>query len=184
MQFWSSRHVTSAQWYDSDHRRLETRENLNRVRILPRARATSGHVTSWSMSLQRQRSQMLTFATKKLSSDTKGQLEKEDTASFSSSCPRSFDWLEAVAGSDNGHRDGNTPCHEQMTRQRPSLTRTVTICRVDELDRVPRPAQLTVITTMLSQHFKFKLGRSTIPWHWHKVESRQTWPWHGRVTVG
>ena len=69
-----------AQWYDL---RLEMRET--RVRTLPWA--SSGHVTTRSMSPHQLRSPMLTFATKKLSTGANGQ--KEHAASFF--CPRSFD---------------------------------------------------------------------------------------------
>ena len=72
--------VDQSRWYDL---RLETRET--RVRTLPWA--SSGHVTTRSMSPQHLRSPMLTFATKKLSTGANGQ--KEDAASFF--CPRSFD---------------------------------------------------------------------------------------------
>ena len=62
--------------------RTKTRET--QVRTLPWA--SSGHVTTRSMSSQQLRSPILTFVTKKLSTGANGQ--KGDAASF---CPRNFD---------------------------------------------------------------------------------------------
>ena len=75
-----------AEWYDPGLR-LETRTRETRVRTLPWA--SSGHMTTRSMSPQQLRSPMLTFAAKKLSTGRNGQ--KEDAASFYRPRTGSFD---------------------------------------------------------------------------------------------
>ena len=127
------RAVMVAQWY---YLRLTTRET--RVRILPWA--SSGHVTTRSMSPQHLRSPMLIFATKKRSSGSNGQ--KEDAASFF--CPRRFDravMQQQTSGDDAHSRLGvwktwrhwwttldvnGIRCHLQKRVGYPGITRPVT----------------------------------------------------------